>query len=129
MVATGTDFAGVDDIDAAWRFVGGRLATAQALGRAITTPLGSLPDWPDYGYDLLRSIGTSQSDTQIKQGIQGQAGLIETIESVTTTIDRSTESAGDDLIIKIEIFDADGPFSLTVNISDLEVTSIVPAGV
>lgn len=124
MVAQGTDFAGTDDIDPAWREVGGRLATAQALARALQTTPGSFPDFPTYGFDILSAIGTTQRDSQLVQGIQSQAGQIETIEAVNVTLNRTNQDA--DLSIQITIFDADGPFSLTVNISDLEITSIVP---
>lgn len=124
MVAEGTDFAGTDDIDPAWRTVGGRLATAEALARALQTPLGTLPDFPSYGYDLLDAVGTTQRDNVIIANIQNQAGQIETIEAVNVTLDRTNQDS--DLSIQIIIFDADGPFTLTVNISGLEITSIVP---
>lgn len=123
MPAEGSDISGVEDIDRAWRVVSGRLALAQAFARRLGTPRGSLPDWPDYGYDLVSAIGTSQTDSQIRQKVQEQATQEEEIEDIETSIER-TQDGG--VFLKIRLFDGDGPFEFTVNVSDLAIEAIIP---
>ena len=93
MAAEGSDFAGVDDIDPALRVVSGRLALAQAFARRLTTPVGSLPDWPEYGFDLQSAIGTALTDTQLKQKIRAQAELEEELEDIAISITRIRSSS------------------------------------
>lgn len=123
MPAEGSDFSGVDDLDPAMREVSGRLALAQAYARRLNTPRGALPDWPEYGFDLVGAIGTAMTDDQIKQKLQEQAMLEEEVEDISTSIERTPEGGA---IVSVRLFDGDGPFEFTVNISDLDIKAIIP---
>lgn len=95
----------------------------QAIARRLSTPLGGLADWPGYGFDLRSVIGTSISDELIRQRVREQVLAEEEVEQAVVKV----ASRDDGLMqIQIAIEDADGPFDLTVNISDLEVTAIIP---
>ena len=123
MAAEGSDFAGVTDVDPALRVSSGRRALGEAVARRLSTPLGALPDWPSYGYDLTTLIGTSVRDEIIRQNVRAQCIAEEEIERVNISINRPNSSA---LELAIQLFDAEGPFDLTVLVDELDVTAIIP---
>lgn len=124
MAAEGTDFGGVLDIDRAWRTVGPRRALAEAIGRRLTTPNGALPDWPDYGFDLTSLVGTTIADSAIRQQVQAQCLAEEEVLSAAVTVTR----VGESLSVSVVIEDGVGPFELTINVSGLEPSVIIPPG-
>ena len=121
-MALGTDFSGVLDIDPAWRVVDGKRALAQAVARRLSTPLGSLADHPDYGFDLRSAIGTSMTESQIFQGVQSQVLAEEQVESATIKVTLDDGA----LEVLINLVTAEEPFEFTVLVDDLAVTAIIP---
>lgn len=123
----GTDFGGVSDIDAAWGPVDGRRALAESVARRLTTPRGSLPDFPDYGFDLVSCIGSAMTDSRIRQRISEQVFLEEEVQNSSVSILRTEPYGATALEIKVSI-DATGvpPFALTLNVSALGVEAIIP---
>jgi hypothetical protein len=114
----GSDFGGVMDLSPSLGLVSGRLALAQAIARRLTTPRGSLFYDPDYGYDL-------------RQHLNAPAPRLGVVEAQT-----STEVLKDERVLDVEVdvtftegllsvtlrlFDAGGPFSLVLNVSQVTV--------
>lgn len=122
MADLGSDFSGTLDLDPALRQVSGQRALAEAVVRRITTPRGSFPDFPDYGFDVESLIGSTMTDSAIRQRITEQAQLEEEVKSCRVTIARNFGAVE----ISIALKNAEGPFSLTVNVSELGVTAIIP---
>jgi phage baseplate assembly protein W len=120
----GTDFSGGKDLDPALREVGGQRALADALIRRLTTGLGNLQDYPDYGFDISNLIGTSLTDDQIKQSVLAQMYGEEEVELAVVTVQRD----GPAVTLIIRIVSGDGPFDLTLNINDVGVSAIIPPG-
>jgi phage baseplate assembly protein W len=123
VVALGTDFAGVTDIDAAWSVTKTpRQALAEAVARRLVTPRGAYADFPDYGFDTSALIGSALRDSAIRQRVTEQVYLEEEIQSCQVDIVRT----GTAMQINVALEDAEGPFDLTLNISDLGVEAIIP---
>ena len=123
----GTDFGGVNDLDAAWGSVDGRRALAESIARRLITPRGALPDFPDYGFDLVSCIGSAMTDSRIRQRVSEQVFLEEEIQNASVSIVRTNPYGNTALDITVSI-DATGvpPFDLTLNVSALGVEAIIP---
>lgn len=112
------------DIDPALRTVSGRLALIQAVYRRLTTPRGALVDWPSYGFDLQSIIGTTLSIVQVTSRVREQCMAEEEVLDVLIDIEQSRDRRT--LTIDLRITDRDGPFTLTLNVSELGVEAIIP---
>lgn len=120
----GTDFAGGTDLDPAMREQSGERALADAIVRRLTTPRGGLPDFPQYGFDVTTLIGRSLPSNQIAQLVLEQVRLEE--EVLEASLDLVTSDDGSTITMNLKIESGDGPFDLTVSVSALEVTAIIP---
>lgn len=121
----GSDFSGGEDLDPAMREVSGRRALAQSIVRRLTTGTGNLQDYPAYGFNVTELIGTSLTNTRIRQSVLGQVLQEEEVEYATVNVRRTQESVTIDIVVT----DGDGPFDLTLNISGVEVEAIIPANI
>lgn len=120
MADLGTDFAGVNDVDATLTETGGRRGLAEALARRLSTQYL----WYDstYGYDMRAFIGTSTPAPMIETGAEEQCLLDERVHNCKVTASRTAISAGREALnINISITDEDGDFSFTVLVTDLTV--------
>lgn len=73
----GSDFSGVQEIDANWTFLSGdkqeRLAYAQAIVRRLSTPRGAMPRDRSYGYDLRAMLADAGlTTTQAAMAIRSE---------------------------------------------------------
>ena len=124
-MAIGTDFAGALDIDPSWReATSARRALAEAIVRRLTTPLGQLPDYPSYGFDVRGLIGSSLNSSQIRQRVRVQCLAEEEVLAAKVTV--AAENGGESITIDIAITDGEGPFALTLAINDLATEAIIP---
>lgn len=116
--ALGTDFSCVDDLDANLSSVSGRKCLAQAVARRLTTPTGGLFYAPDYGDDIRRYLHTNgPAETRVAAAVQGEAEKDERVDRADVTV--ALADGGTSLGIDVRLDDGDGPFDLTLNVSDL----------
>lgn len=125
MATEGTDFSGSTDLDSALREAPtARHALVDAIVRRLTTRNGALVDFPAYGFDLRTLIGSTVSETAVKQKIIAQCLDEEECEGATVTISKTVDT----VTIVVSIEDGDGPFDLTLDVSALEVSAVFPQG-
>jgi len=121
----GTDFSGGSELDWSLSEASGRLALGQCIVRRLSTESGSLRDFPEYGYDLTQLIGSAVADVAvIEEKVLEQCYQEEEVlfAEVKVTIIKPTT-----ISIKVILQDADGPFQLTIDVSDLNVSAIIPS--
>lgn len=119
----GTDFSGDFDLDPGLNEVGDTLAVTQSIIRRLSTPAGSLDDYPEYGEDLTQYIGTSNpSVTDIQFAIEQQCYQEEEVESVNVTVTLIDTTVS----IIIDGQTAVGPFDLSLSVNNLGVSAITP---
>jgi phage baseplate assembly protein W len=124
VTALGSDIHAVTDLDGAFRVVSGRLAHAQAIARRLGTPRGDLErigDDPDYGTDLRAYVGADVGPRvvfEVQSAVEREALKDERTLSASAV----ATFAGDALMVALRLADADGPFSLTLAVSDVTVS-------
>lgn len=113
----GNDFAGYLDIDAAFSTVSGWRSVAHAIARRLTTPTGGLIGKPSYGYDVRILLNAPLNKAFAERKIQEQCLAEERVQaaSVSITLNRATQQ----IDIDIKIRTADGPFSMTIDVSQV----------
>lgn len=114
----------------------GRLASgpelvAQAIFRRLTTARGTLQDGDEgavYGLDLLDfvgQVGTTDAVDALPDAVAAEILKDDRVESVVVTATSSTDSAGLVTIVlnaDATLQDAKQSFTLTVSITDLDIT-------
>lgn len=111
------------------RIVTGRRLVAEAIYRRLTTPRGMLRggiDEDDYGLDVLSLIGEVGSDSllatwpgRIKNEVLKDERIVDAVVSV---VDKTARGApGRAYEITIEASTDEGPFSLTLGVSETSV--------
>lgn len=118
MAELGSDFDTPQGLDLTpeLRRVSGRTAFLQAIARRLRTPRGGLFYAPDYGTDIRSLLSTATTPRAIEQAITAEVLKDERTESCTARI--TTDDSGV-TEIRIDVVDADGPFSLTIDPADL----------
>ena len=94
-------------------------AVAEANYRRITTPRGSLLDDPDYGIDVrefLHQPATTQRQSEIAAIIRAE--LLKDDRNDEISVSLQSTNAGRDWTIYIDGQTAEGPFSLTIALTD-----------
>ncbi len=115
----GSDFSCVEDLDPNLTPVEGRLGLAQAVARRLITPTGGLFYAPDYGDDTRRYLNNGGGSGSIEQRAAATAeGESEKDERVNRA-DAEADITGETLDLTVQITDDDGPFTFTLNVSDL----------
>lgn len=120
----GSDVSCVEDLDGAFRSVSGRLALAQAIARRLFTRNGDLAligDDPDYGSDLRELVGEDVDDRaafEIAARAEKEALKDERVRTASAT----ATLAGTSLLLSLALSDADGPFRLTLAVTDVSVS-------
>ncbi|GMV19471.1 MAG: hypothetical protein AMXMBFR56_76950 [Polyangiaceae bacterium] len=118
MADDGSDFAGIDDVDANLSRVAGRTAHAQALARRYSCPAGGLfYASGEYGKNLADLVSAGGAPTRHRASIEAQALQDERTQSAHATVEWN--EATEESEISIEVFDSDGPFLLNANPADL----------
>jgi hypothetical protein len=120
----GSDFGGGADLSASLSEQYGRLALADAIVRRLTTERGGLPDYPQYGFDVSSLIGTIIEPSSVAQRVLAQVRAEEEVSRASLDIETSADNST--INLKLQIVSGDGPFPLTISVSDLGVTAIIP---
>ena len=121
----GTDVWCVTDLDPGFRLVSGQQAVGQAVARRLITERGTLIDDPSYGTDLRKYLGEPKSNsvlTRCNSDAEREALQDERVESAEAS---SSYDAEDNLVVRMELTTAEGPFELVLGISAIGV-SILP---
>jgi hypothetical protein len=121
MTTLGTDFRGIEDIDAAWSEESDETkAMQQSLARRYICPPGGLFYDQGYGYDV-RDMAADVVDTSFSQrAIDAEGKKDERVQSMQSSV-----TQGDDgkTLIGISGTGVTGqPFALTLQVSDVSVT-------
>ncbi len=123
----GSDLSCTDDITADAAELAGNdpLLVAQAVYRRLITARGALPDDPDYGFDVRGLCGkplTRQQMTEIPGRVRAELQKDDRIldETLIVTITPAGGISNGDFDLDIQGETADGPFSLTLGVSDAE---------
>lgn len=106
---------------------GGRVL-AEALARRLSTPRGSLPFHEDYGLDLrsyLNESVTSDVLYRLKSAIQRECEADERVESASVGLEYDASARR--LRVRIEAVTAQGPFRLTLSVSQVTVELLTEA--
>ncbi len=123
MTTYGSDFRGVDDIDALWSFETDETkALEQAIARRLMCPAGGLFYAPTYGYDLRALVADVVDADAAARQIDAEVRKDERVSTSSTTV---TQLANGVLTIAITVTPVKPgatPFRLT-----LEVTSVTVA--
>ena len=109
-----------DGIPATFELVSGRAALVQAILRRFQTRRGTLVDDPDYGLDLTDWVGKRTDTAQLlawQQALQAEARKDQRVRSARA---RLTTPSGV-LRFTLALETAEGPFSLTVQVSEVSV--------
>lgn len=116
----GNDFAGATDLDAALRQSTGRQAVAECVARRLQTSRGALWYDANFGTNLTILVnGTVRTET-IAHMVQAEATKDERVEDASAAV----TTTADGFSVALTLFDADGPFDLTLNVSELRVELI-----
>lgn len=119
----GSDFSGVEDLDANLSMVTGRTCLLQALLRRISTPRGALWYAPDYGTDIGQFVNTTTDPRVIQQAIESEILNDERVDDCRATVTLSDEtdpsSGGRAMTIALALETGAGPFEFTVAVTTL----------
>lgn len=122
-ISTPLSEEGLLDLDPGLRLVSGRTMLAQAIGRRITTRPGSLAwigESDTYGIDVRDALGSdTDSRGAFALGAAVQAEVLR--DERVRACDVTPTLAGGALALVLRLADADGPFRLTVAVSDLTI--------
>lgn len=126
MADLGSDFAGVDDLDANLSIVTGRRCLIENLARRLVTEKTGMLDDPTYGEPLHDIVGDVFDPIEYAQKVERQFLDDERVEaaSVSATYDIATRSA----MLNGVVDDGDGPFDFVIAVSDLTVEILEPSG-
>jgi len=116
----GSDFAAVTTVDASLSRVKGRRALAEAVARRLQTPNGAKFYDLDYGFDVRQFINAPTRRFQVERGTELEALKDPRVEDADAVV---TFGAGV-LQILLTLTDEAGPFDLTLNVDELQVTTL-----
>ena len=126
----GSDFSGVDDIDAGWTFLENSTVTPnaetqafiQAIARRFTTPLGGLFTDPNYGCDLRNFLASGITGSAAQAQIEAEARKDERVTDATAEIDASGPPNAQVWTIKISVLANSGAtFAFTLSVDAVTV--------
>lgn len=124
MTDFGIDFAGYLDIDSSFSTVTGKLAVAHAVARRLVQPKGGLIDAPNYGWDVRQLINAPVNAAFAESRIQDECEQDERVLSAVVTVNFEPRSSVVDIVIDLRT--ADGPFSMTLHVSQVSVSLLLP---
>lgn len=117
----GSDFAGVETIDADMTFLEGvageRLAYLEDIARALVSPRGSLEYDLEWGLGLAKYIGAAVNAAVMQAEIYACVMYHEATRDATVSVTQS--ASGDDVTIAIVCYSSEGTYDLTVGVSSV----------
>ncbi len=123
MVDFGSDLSCTLDLDPRCSVVTGRRLLAEAIFRRITTRRGSLIKSPNYGIDVSDYMNSDMSPRDVaamRAAIKSECEKDERVDSVEVGVQIPFRGIGV-YTVSIAIDDGDGPFSLTIAVSEVTV--------
>lgn len=120
----GADVSCVDDLDERGREVEGEEALAEAWARRLSTPRDSLEDDdPDYALDLFSFLHRKMTAAEIAS-IPGQirSELLKDERTLDVVVRLITYEADQRLECELDGYTAQGPFKLTLTVTDVSVS-------
>jgi hypothetical protein len=112
----GSDFAGIDDLTPDLGEVTGRRCLLEALASRLLQPRGLFYD-ADYGFDTRTLLSEGLVPKQFEAVIASQINADERVAS--SSVEVRFDARSRTLEIRAEIVDAEGPFELVLDPSDL----------
>ena len=117
--AYGTDLSGITDLDASMSETSGIQGLGQALARRISTPRGTLPDDPNYGYDVAAELNDDLAPSdlpRIGSNCDAEFKKDQRVFSSQTTVELAPLPDGT-LTVTAAVVPAGGPsFTLTLSV-------------
>jgi len=114
----GDDIGGVFDISADLLVVRGRVALSHAIARRLTTPRGGLFYDLSYGHDVRQYVNApSVQPGTIESQVSTECLKDERVLDATVSV----IGVGEELRIEVLLIDAQGPFRLTLKVTQLTV--------
>ena len=117
--------AGGRDLSPSLGEVTGLRALGDAIVRRLTTTQGQLEGYPDYGFNIEELIGSTVSDSFIRQQVLSQVFAEEDVTDATCEVIREAAR----VIINIVVFTPDGEFPLTISVDEIGAEAIIPADI
>ena len=116
LIENTSDIDCIEDFKPHMPLVYGRTALVQRLARRLITPRGRFIYWPNYGTDMRRFLLSKVSPGAIAQAAKKECMKDEQVEACNVSAE--VQENGRRLILNIEVEDAEGPFTFTLNIDD-----------
>jgi hypothetical protein len=110
------------DLDPTFSLINGAEVVGDAVARRLVTPRGSLLHDPDYGFDLrgmLNARMTPQQLAYIRNGVEKESTKDERV--LSAKVQMSFSMSLQRLKVKVSLETKNGPFSLTLLVSDVSV--------
>lgn len=121
MADLGRDLACTDDLFADMHEVTGRRALAESILRRYITDRGSLFGDPNYGFNLTNFVNADLGPADIgalQSGAEDEALKDERVKACTVVATLDDDGL---LTVTVTLTDGDGPFILTLAVSDVTV--------
>lgn len=118
----GTDVSCFPHLDGGFGLISGRRVVMEAVLKRLSTPRGMLWAHPDYGLDLRNYIGEQITDAtlaQLRSDVQAECENDERVLAVDVGV--TWNSAASTLYVALTVYDGNGPFSLTLQVTQLSV--------
>lgn len=116
----GTDVLCFPDLDGTFTVVGDGRVLSEALARRLSTPRGSLPFYPDYGFDVRAFLNESMSADDIyrfKAGVERECEADERVLSADASV--SFEANASRLRLSVIVTTASGEYRFTLLVTQL----------
>ena len=124
MVDLGSDLSCITDLTSDAAEVSGVTCWLQALTRRLQTPIGTLIDDPDYGYDILDQLDAeiALSDLDgIGADVDSEFLKDERTLSSSTNVVSSVQNGAVTLRLTSRVRSGLGPFTMVIQVSQLSV--------
>lgn len=128
MAVFGKSILGILDVDADLSFGDGNLALAHDLCRRLVTEPGGLLDDPAYGFGLQILLSSPVDALSVQRKILSQLLQDERVLQDNTTVAVTQNLATQTIVVEIAVDTDDGPFPLTIAVSQLSVEVLLPDG-
>lgn len=127
--AIGTDISAIPDLDPSFTLRSGKEVLGEALVRRLTTARGSLAYAPNYGIDIRDYLNRAFDNrllARLRSYMEAELRRDERVAEVSVTL--SYTAATQTIAASIEVVSAEGPFRLTLGVSQtsVELLTVTP---
>ncbi len=118
----GVDVNAITDVPLRWGMTSGWRNLGNALARRLETPQGSMPDDPNYGFDVRDYLNGGFTAPQIGQiRASSAAECLKDPRVQSVDIDFTWIAASSSIRVVLTVETADGPFTFVLDVSALTV--------